>query len=275
MLSCPPQAFIGSHAHETVAQASDLEGERFGAFRALARKHGLWLSCGGFHEKAGPTTTGDAEEDSPKVCNAHVVVDDAGDIREVYRKMHLFDVSIPGGAVLMESRTTRAGPARAVVIPTPVGRVGLTTCYDLRFPELYVALAQRGAEIILVPSAFTVPTGRAHWHLLLRARAVETQCYVAAPAQVGRHNAKRASFGHALAVDPWGDVLVDAGPEASPEIVCFDVDVEKLRDIRTKMPLMNHRRGDVLDLLRGGANDDDDDLQQNNNGESGKNGGQE
>lgn len=239
-LLCLPEcfAFIGSQASQTVAQASGLDGETFGQYRALARRHSLWLSCGGFHEAAA----------GGKVSNSHVVLDAAGDIVAVYHKMHLFDVSIPGGAVLMESKTTVPGEVRAMVVDSPVGRLGLTTCYDLRFPELYVALARRGAEIVLVPSAFTVPTGAAHWHLLLRARAVESQCYVAAAAQVGKHNDKRASYGHALGIDPWGEVLVDAGPDESPAVVCLDVDAEKLGQVRMRMPIQQHRRNDVLHL---------------------------
>jgi len=237
---CLPECFsyIGMSAQETVAQASSLEGEKFGAFCELAKTHKLWLSCGGFHEKMN-------EE---KVYNSHVIIDDLGKIVETYRKMHLFDVAIPGGAVLMESKTTTAGPARCCVVDTPVGKIGLTTCYDLRFPEVYVALSRAGADVILVPSAFTVPTGRDHWHLLLRARAVESQCYVAAAAQVGIHNDKRASYGHALGVDPWGLVLADA-EEESPTIVTIDIDHDKINKIRTRMPIQSHRRNDVLKLL--------------------------
>lgn len=231
-------AFIGSEASETVSQASGLQSDAFGVFRDMARRHTLWLSCGGFHEKAGDS----------KVSNSHVIVDASGAIVDVYRKLHLFDVAIPGGAVLMESKTTVPGEARAVVVDTPVGKVGLTTCYDIRFPELYIALARRGADVVLVPSAFTVPTGSAHWHLLLRARAIESQCYIAAPAQVGTHNQKRKSYGHALAVNPWGDILVDAGPEESPCVHCVDIDAEKISEVRVRMPIQRHRRDDVLSL---------------------------
>mmetsp|Transcript_32769 Transcript_32769/g.104459 ORF Transcript_32769/g.104459 Transcript_32769/m.104459 type:complete len:303 (-) Transcript_32769:1122-2030(-) len=233
-------AFIGSNASETLAQATTLKDAKFEAFQKLAKSYGLWLSCGGFHEKD--------TEDANKVVNSHVVLNKQGDVVDVYKKMHLFDVAIPGGAVLMESKTTNPGPARCAVVDVDGVKIGLTTCYDLRFPELYAALAAKGADVLLVPSAFTVPTGRAHWHLLLRARAVETQCYVAAPAQVGRHNEKRESYGHALGVDPWGDVLVDAG-DASPTVVCIDVDQNKLANIRRRMPIANHRRFDVVDLL--------------------------
>jgi len=141
-----------------------------------------------------------------------------------YRKMHLFDVSLPLQNIHLRESSTTAPGCTLTVCDSPLGRLGLTTCYDLRFPALYAALVEGndddgdgdgdgggGAEVLLVPSAFTVPTGRAHWHTLLTARAIETQSYVIAAAQVGRHNGKRESYGHSLAVDPWGEVLADAG----------------------------------------------------------------
>lgn len=167
-LLCLPEAFsfIGSAAAETVAQATALDGPRLEKYRELARAHGLWLSLGGFHEAGAP---------GGRVYNTHVVVDERGETVASYRKIHLFDVDVPGGAVLLESRSTAPGAADAVVVDAREAlgfSFGLTTCYDLRFPELYVALARKGCDAILVPSAFTVPTGKAHWHLLLRARAV-------------------------------------------------------------------------------------------------------
>ncbi|KAH8076615.1 bis(5'-adenosyl)-triphosphatase [Aureococcus anophagefferens] len=191
-LLCLPEAFsfIGAAAAETVAQAEPLDGPRLGAYRALARAHGLWLSLGGFHEAGAP---------GGRVFNTHVVLDAAGATRAEYRKIHLFDVDVPDGPVLMESRSTAPGAAACVVVDASdeLGfTFGLTTCYDLRFPELYVALARSsGCHAILAPSAFTRPTGAAHWHLLLRARAVESQAYVLAAAQSGTHNEKRASYG--------------------------------------------------------------------------------
>jgi len=248
-LLCLPEAFsfIGASAAETRAQAEPLDGPRLGAYRALAAEHGLWLSLGGFHEAGAP---------GGRVFNTHVVVDARGATVEAYRKIHLFDVDVPGGAVLLESRSTAPGPAAAVVVDATAAlgfRFGLTTCYDLRFPELYVALARKGVDAVLVPSAFTRPTGAAHWHLLLRARAVETQCYVLAAAQCGVHNGKRASYGHALAVGPWGDVLGDAGPDAAPALVVADVDAAAVAAIRAKMPIAAQRRPDVLGLLAPGG----------------------
>jgi len=244
-LLCLPEAFsfIGGSAAETVAQAEPLDGPRFDAYRALARDHGLWLSLGGFHEAGAP---------GGRVYNTHVVLDAGGGTVAAYRKIHLFDVDVPDGPVLLESRSTAPGGASLEVVDATEAlgfTFGLTTCYDLRFPELYIALARRGCHALLVPSAFTRPTGKAHWHLLLRARAVESQAYVLAAAQAGRHNGKRASFGHALAVDPWGEVVGDAGPDDSPALVTVDLDLDKIEAIKTKMPIQQHRREDVLRLL--------------------------
>ena len=243
-LLCLPEAFafIGASPQETISQAEALDGPRLEQYRTLARRHGLWLSLGGFHEAGAPGN---------RVHNTHVVVDAAGSTVAEYRKIHLFDVDVPGGATLLESRSTAPGKAEAVVVDArdQLGfTFGLTTCYDVRFPELYVALARRGCDAILVPSAFTVPTGEAHWHLLLRARAVESQSYILAAAQAGAHNEKRRSYGHALAVDPWGAVVGDAGVEA-PSMVTVDLDLDKVRSIREKMPIQAHRRRDVVELL--------------------------
>lgn len=245
-LVCLPEAFsfIGSSAKETLAQAEPLDGPRLAAYRGLAAEHGLWLSLGGFHESGAP---------GGRVFNSHVVLDASGATRDVYRKVHLFDVDVPDGPILRESSSTAPGAARAAVVDATADlgfTFGLTTCYDLRFPELYVALARERVDCILVPSAFTRPTGEAHWHLLLRARAVESQAYVFAAAQCGEHNGKRRSYGHALAVGPWGDVLADAGPDAAPAFVTCDVDTDELARIRAKMPIADHRRADVLGLLQ-------------------------
>ena len=224
------------------ASTEALDGPRLEQYRTLARRHGLWLSLGGFHEAGAPGN---------RVHNTHLVIDAAGSTVAEYRKIHLFDVDVPGGATLLESRSTAPGKGEAVVVDAreQLGfTFGLTTCYDVRFPELYVALARRGCDAILVPSAFTIPTGEAHWHLLLRARAVESQSYILAAAQSGAHNEKRRSYGHALAVDPWGTVVGDAG-DAAPAMVTVDIDLDKVRSIREKMPIQAHRRRDVVELL--------------------------
>ena len=175
------------------------------ALQALAQKHGIWL-----HSGSMPLLADDGER---RVNRSHVIAAD-GDIRARYDKIHMFDVSLPSGENWRESATYVGGDALAVV-ETPLGRMGLTICYDLRFPELYRALADRGAAVIAIPAAFTVSTGEAHWHVLMRARAIETQCHVLAAAQCGTHGDGRQTFGHSLAIDPWGAILADAeGEEA-------------------------------------------------------------
>jgi len=241
-LLCLPEcfSFLGRSWRETVAVGQALEGSVISEMRVLAKELKLWLSLGGFPEAVSSAERGDA-----KVYNTHVILDDDGGIQARYRKIHLFDVDVPNGPVLQESRYTLPGD-RVVVVDSPVGRLGLSTCYDLRFPEMYEALLRQGAEILLVPSAFTVPTGKAHWEVLLRARAIETQCYVVAAAQVGQHNEKRASYGHSMVVDPWGRVLSDAGGETSPILSVAEIDLTKLHEIRAKMPIKSHRRRDIF-----------------------------
>jgi len=157
-----------------------------------------------------------------------------------YRKMHLFDVDIDGQVAIQESATRQPGDA-AVCVDTPLGRIGLAVCYDLRFPELFRALADRGAEIVVMPSAFTGPTGAAHWHPLVRARAIENQVYFIAPNQFGPTGYGFDDYGHSLIVDPWGVVLADAADDG-PRVVTAQVDAERLADVRRKLPASEHRR---------------------------------
>ncbi|KAG7370378.1 carbon-nitrogen hydrolase [Nitzschia inconspicua] len=220
--------------------------------RVIAQTSGLWISGGGLHMANAPVSN----EGKPRVYNTHIIMDHHGIIRTCYNKIHLFDVDIPGQVSLKESATTAPGTDYITCENTPLGTLGLTTCYDVRFPEQFQTLRKMGADVLLVPSAFTVPTGSAHWHTLLTARAIETQCYVLAAAQYGRHNVKRTSFGHALAVDPWGTVLADAGgynnhnhnntPKEGtilfpPSIVTAEIDLDYLRDVRQRMPIETHR----------------------------------
>ncbi|OEU15528.1 carbon-nitrogen hydrolase [Fragilariopsis cylindrus CCMP1102] len=221
--------------------------------RTISKESGLWLSGGGMHVLAEPPNSDDASDKEQRVYNTHVIIDSDGVLRCQYRKIHLFDVSIPGKVQLQESKTTAPG-TELVMCDSPIGRLGVTTCYDLRFPEMYIELVKMGAQILLVPSAFTVPTGAAHWHTLLRARAIENQCYVLAAAQFGKHNEKRESFGHSLAVDPWGRVVADAGGypkddmdenkseiEPPPSIVTVEIDPTLIDSIRQRMPVDVHR----------------------------------
>lgn len=170
------------------------------ALQAMAQKHAIWL-----HSGSMPLL---ADEGERRVNRAHVIAAD-GSIRARYDKIHMFDVTLPSGENWQESAAYAGGDAVAVV-DTPLGRLGLSICYDLRFPELYRALVERSATLFAIPAAFTVSTGEAHWHVLMRARAIETGCHVVAAAQGGTHEDGRQTFGHSLVVDPWGVVLADA-----------------------------------------------------------------
>ncbi|CAH2056156.1 unnamed protein product, partial [Iphiclides podalirius] len=217
-----------------------LTGDTVQNYRQLAAKYNVWLSMGGVHEK---------DENSPtKMFNTHVIIDNTGEIVQTYRKLHLFDVEIPEKNVrLKESDFTIPGSHVVTPVDTPVGRIGLAICYDMRFPELSTALGSMRSDILTYPSAFTYTTGVAHWHLLLRARAIENQCYVIAAAQTGHHNAKRRSFGHALVVDPWGEVLADCG-ESAPCYKVVEMSPDRLADVRRNMPVFQHRRTDIYSL---------------------------
>lgn len=158
-----------------------------------------------------------------------------------YDKIHMFDVELGGGETWRESAAYRAGERVAVAEDTPVGRLGLTVCYDVRFPALFEALGQRSCDAIAVPAAFTVPTGQAHWHVLLRARAIEASAFVIAAAQVGEHEDGRRTYGHSLVVDPWGEVLLDMGGEA-PGLGFAEIDLARIREVRAQVPSLANRR---------------------------------
>ncbi|XP_008318932.1 deaminated glutathione amidase [Cynoglossus semilaevis] len=228
--------YIGSSREETLSLSESLTGDTISRYAQLARNLKLWLSLGGFHER-GPEW-----ETDRRIYNSHIIINDKGDIVSVYRKSHLFDVEIPEkGVSLKESAFTIPGHSLSSPVQTPIGNVALGICYDLRFPELSLALQKHGADILTYPSAFTVATGAAHWEVLLRARAIETQCYVVAAAQVGVHHQKRSSYGHTLVVDPWGEVLGDCGGE-KPGMVLVGIDLDKVSRTRRNMPVMQHRR---------------------------------
>jgi len=211
--------------------ARDDAGQRpiLGAMQELARATGTWLLLGGFPERG----TGN------KIRNSAVLLDPTGAVVSVYRKLHLFDVDVPGGRRFRESEAIEPGGA-TVVAETPWGGLGLSICYDLRFPELYRALTAGGARIVAVPSAFTVETGKDHWHVLLRARAIENQVFLLAPAQVGVHGPNRSSYGHALVVDPWGVVLAECGDPEGIALARLDFDYQDR--VRTALPVLSHRR---------------------------------
>jgi predicted amidohydrolase len=213
-----------------VSEPTAADGPILSAMRELARRAGTWLLLGGFPERGAGT----------RIRNSAVLLDPVGAVVAIYRKIHLFDVDVPGGKRFRESEAIEPGVAEPVVAQTPWGGLGLSICYDLRFPELYRALAARGARIAAVPSAFTLETGKDHWHPLLRARAIENQLYVFAPAQFGAHGPTRRSYGHALVVDPWGVVIAECGDHEGVALARIDLGYQD--QVRAALPCLSHRR---------------------------------
>ena len=177
--------------------------------------------------------------DDELIVNRSFLLNSRGEIVARYDKLHMFDIELSNGEFYRESDVIAAGD-RAVLATTPWGKLGMSVCYDLRFAGLYRALAQNGAQFITIPAAFTHTTGKAHWHTLIRARAIETACYIIAPNQCGHHADKRKSWGHSLIVDPWGEILADAGPE--PGIIYADIDLFRVDKARTMIPALKHDR---------------------------------
>lgn len=201
------------------------------AVRDAAAREGLWIHIGSLPLKD--------ERSDGRWANRSFLIDDTGAIRAQYDKIHLFDVDLATGESWRESSVY--GPGEQVVAAdTPWGRMGFSICYDMRFPDLYRALTNAGATILLAPAAFTVPTGQAHWHVLLRARAIEAGCFVIATAQVGAHADGRVTYGHSLVVDPWGEVLLDMGEAGGLGLV--DIDLTRLGDVRARVPAIANRR---------------------------------
>ena len=206
------------------------EGDRvLAAVRDAAARAGIWVHLGSLAVRRA----------DGRLANRGFVIDNAGLIRARYDKLHLFDVDLPAGESWRESAAYAGGDA-AVLVDTPLGALGLSICYDLRFPDLYRALSDAGATILAVPSAFTRPTGAAHWEVLLRARAIEAGAFVLAAAQTGDHEDGRATHGHSLAVDPWGEVMLDMGEAVGVAIV--ELDPARLADVRARIPALRHRR---------------------------------
>lgn len=231
-LIATPEAttFLGPHDCK-VALAERIDGPTNARLAKLAARLKVTLLVGSVAEAC----------DSRHAYNTSVLFGSKGERIATYRKLHLFDVDIEGGVRFLESDRTEPGKD-VVVAETPVGRIGLSICFDVRFPELYRALADRGAEILAVPSAFTLMTGKDHWHVLLRARAIETQCWLLAPAQWGPHDDQglRRSYGHSLIVDPWGVVVAECG---DGEGICLaEIDREKLLSVRRQIPMDANRR---------------------------------
>jgi predicted amidohydrolase len=219
-----------SRRHAGIAEA--VPGPTTERLSAAARRHRMWVLAGSILESS-----------EGRVYNTSVLFDRSGEQVARYRKIHLFDVDLPGVAAVRESDTYTPGE-QVVTAATEFGRVGLSICYDLRFPELYRSMMARGARVLFVPSNFQHTTGSAHWEVLLRARAIENQSFVVAPAQWGAWGdpAKgRRSFGHSLAVDPWGRVIA-SGPEEGTRAIIADLDLGELRRVRTALPAIQHRR---------------------------------
>jgi deaminated glutathione amidase len=202
------------------------------ALQRVAKAKSVWILLGSL-----PIPLAGVQDGAPAFVNRSFFIDNQGEIVAHYDKIHRFDVDLSATERYRESATYAAGD-RAVVVPTPWGKLGLSICYDVRFAALYRALAQAGASMIAVPSAFTVPTGQAHWHVLLRARAIETGSYIFAPAQCGMHADGRQTYGHSLVVSPWGEVLADAGTRLGPHLV--DIALEAVQTARTRIPALNH-----------------------------------
>ena len=206
------------------------EDEVLAACREAASRHGLWLHLGSLAVRG----------ESGKLANRGFLIDPAGAVRARYDKLHLFDVDLPTGESWRESAVYGPGESAVAVEGTPVGRLGLSICYDLRFPALFERLGEARVETIAVPAAFTVPTGRAHWEILLRARAIEAQAFIVAAAQSGRHEDGRETYGHSLVVGPWGEVLLDMGEAVGVEFA--EIDLDRVAEVRRRVPALEHRR---------------------------------
>ncbi|PRP79172.1 nitrilase 1 [Planoprotostelium fungivorum] len=233
-LVCLPESFdfIGD---STKVHHDGLDGPLFTRYKELAKKYNIWISYGGFHE-------GIANDPTYKCYNTHVIVDNEGQIKATYRKMHMCVVSSENGTS-DESEMVKPGD-QMVVCDSPVGKLGLSICYDIRFPELYVSLRKMGAEVILIPAAFMIETGINHWQVLLTARAIETQCFIVAAAQIGEHNDSRMSFGKSLVVCPWGNVVACC-VDSNPTFTITNIDLDRTKDARKKSPCYDNRRPDV------------------------------
>jgi predicted amidohydrolase len=233
-LVCFPEnfAFMAKTANDGAKMAESLTGPLFSRYAALAPKYDLEISYGGFQEKAP----------AGRAYNSHVVVNAIGEIVCVYRKIHLFVVNL-SETVFNEAAHVEPG-TDVIVAPSTAGQLGLSICYDLRFAELYAALRAKGAEVLLVPAAFTAQTGKAHWEVLLRARAIENQCYVAASAQYGVHNPNRITHGHAMIVDPWGTVVAQCSDHEG--IALAEIDLDYMLKIRNSIPIESHRRPELF-----------------------------
>ena len=231
LVALPENVALMEHRSAVLrARAAPLDAHPAVAFfRALAEETGAWLLAGSVAATAG----------DGRLANRSLLIDPAGAVVAAYDKIHMFDVDLPTGERYRESEAFQPG-GRAVVAETPWGGLGMTVCYDLRFPQLYRALAHAGARLVAVPAAFTRHTGEAHWHVLLRARAIETGCFVVAPCMWGSHSGGRETYGHSLIVDPWGEVLADGGTGTG--VVVADLALARVARARAAIPALAHDR---------------------------------
>ena len=224
---------IKDRARRDALLETDERDEVVGKLRDLARELGIWLLIGSAIVRSG-------HDGDDRAANRSLLIDDTGGVVASYDKLHVYDVDLPTGERWRESASIRPGDG-AVIADTPWGRLGLTICYDIRFPQLYRALAKAGAVMIAVPAAFTVPTGEAHWETLLRARAIETGCYVLAPAQAGEHEDGRRTWGHSMVVAPWGEVLARLDDD-EPGVLFATLDLDAVAKARAAVPQLTHDR---------------------------------
>jgi len=233
-LVCLPESFdfigeSGKVHHE------GLDGSLFMRYRELAKKYKVWVSYGGFHE-------GIPDDEEHRTYNTHVIVNDKGEIVASYRKLHMCVVQNEEGTT-DEGENIKPGQD-IVVCDSPVGKLGLSICYDVRFSELYISLRKMGAEVILIPAAFYLETGINHWSVLLTARAIETQCFVIAAAQIGSHNDSRVSYGKSLVVCPWGTVVACCN-DSNPTYTISNIDLDRVKDARSRIHCFEHRRVEI------------------------------
>lgn len=221
------------NAQIPAATYSEAEDIGLAAFRVKARDHGVSILVG------SQLILEDA-----RIFNRCFLLDAAGEIQARYDKLHMFDIELKNGEAYRESDAINPGD-KAVIVETSLGKLGLTICYDLRFGALYRALAQAGAQFITIPAAFTQTTGQAHWHTLVRARAIETGAFIIAPNQCGHHADQRYSFGHSLIIDPWGEILADGGPE--PGVIYADIDLDRVHKARSRIPSLQNERPFTLE----------------------------
>ncbi|XP_008216975.1 deaminated glutathione amidase isoform X1 [Nasonia vitripennis] len=237
--------YLADNKADSVSMAESLDGSIVQRYKELALKEDMWLSLGGVHEAVcfKPKLP-----EKGKTQNAHIIINNKGELVSIYRKIHLFDMeNKETGVRLMESDYVLKGSKIVPPVASPAGKIGLSICYDMRFPELSLCLRNMGAQILTFPSAFTYQTGAAHWEVLLRARAIETQCYVIAAAQVGTHNKKRVSWGHAMIVDPWGTVVAQCMEKQGVAVAEIDLDI--VNKVRRNMPNEQHRRTDLYPAM--------------------------